>query len=397
MADSNRAVWGTVKHVHYNTDSLTPPSLLSRVCSAIAEPPATGSTATGATGPEGAAAVDEHTVWRRALPGTDSAAAATAAYPLWAAVHGRGGSGDSAQWRGLRPSHQVAFSDIIASPKRGAFLKDRTWSGLDVVYTAHMVVMHAACLLAPATFSWSALACFAVMYFLTGCIGITFSFHRQLSHKSFVTPKWLEYAAAYCGVLAVQGDPIEWVSSHRHHHAQCDTPADPHTPYEGFWWSHMGWLLDSDATLARVANRSNAQDMASQAFYQFIAKTYPIHVVASAVALFALGGLPWLVWGFCVRTVWVYHITWLVNSAAHCWGSQPFATGDLSRNNGVVAALAFGEGWHNNHHAFEFSARHGLEWWQFDMTWVVIRALQALGLATKVKLPSEAQMARLRV
>ena len=156
-------------------------SLFYRVCSAIAEPPATG-TATGATGPEGAAAVDEHTVWRRALPGTDSAAAATAAYPLWAAVHGRGGSGsgDSAQWRGLRPSHQVAFSDIIASPKRGAFLKDRTWSGLDVVYTAHMVVMHAACLLAPATFSWSALACFAVMYFLTGCIGITFSFHRQL-------------------------------------------------------------------------------------------------------------------------------------------------------------------------------------------------------------------------
>ena len=159
----------------------------------------------------------------------------------------------------------------------------------------------------------------------------------------------------------------------------------------------MGWLLDNQATVERVAGRNNAQDMAGQPFYRFIAATYPLHVVASAAALFALGGLPWLVWGFCVRTVWVYHITWLVNSAAHCWGSQPFATGDLSRNNGVVAALAFGEGWHNNHHAFEFSARHGLEWWQFDSTWLVIRTLQALGLATKVKLPTDAQKARLRV
>ena len=335
------------------------------------------------------------TVWRRVLP---DAAAATEAYPLWAAVHARAGSpGEASAWRGLRPGRQVFLSDVVASPKRGAFFKDRTWSGLDVVYAVHMAVMHAACLLAPATFSPSAFACFCVMYFITGCIGITFSFHRQLSHKSFVTPKWLEYAAAYCGVLAVQGDPIEWVSSHRHHHAQCDTPADPHTPYEGFWWSHMGWLLDNGATLERVADRNNAQDMAGQPFYRFIAATYPLHIVASAAVLFALGGLPWLVWGFCVRTVWVYHITWLVNSAAHVWGSQPFATGDLSRNNGVVAALAFGEGWHNNHHAFEFSARHGLEWWQFDTTWLVIRTLQALGLATKVKLPTEAQKARLRV
>ena len=373
---------------------LTPRACGHHPRSAIAEPPAASSAA--GKPEQGAGEAADSTVWRRVLP---EAAAPTEAYPLWAAVHARGAasSGEAAAWRGLRRGRQVFLSDVVASPKRGAFFKDRTWSGLDVAYTVHMAVMHAACLLAPATFSWSAFACFCVMYFLTGCIGITFSFHRQLSHKSFVTPKWLEYAAAYCGVLAVQGDPIEWVSSHRHHHAQCDTPADPHTPYEGFWWSHMGWLLDNQATLERVADRNNAQDMAGQPFYRFIAATYPLHVVASAAALFALGGLPWLVWGFCVRTVWVYHITWLVNSAAHCWGSQPFATGDLSRNNGVVAALAFGEGWHNNHHAFEFSARHGLEWWQFDTTWLVIRTLQSLGLATKVKLPTDAQKARLRV
>jgi len=289
----------------------------------------------------------------------------------------------------------VPFSDILASPKRGLF--NRKWSAMDVGYVAHMVLLHLGCLLAPATFSWSALACFGVMYFVTGCVGITFSFHRQLSHKSFVTPKWLEYAAAYCGVLAVQGDPTEWVSSHRYHHLHCDTPRDPHTPYEGFWWSHMGWVLDNDATLERVKDRSNAADMASQPFYRFMADTYIWHVVASAALLFALGGLPWLVWGFCVRTVWVYHVTWAVNSVAHVWGAQPYATGDLSRNNWWVGLLAFGEGWHNNHHAFEFSARHGLENWQLDVTWYLIRGLQAVGLATKVKLPSAAQKARLAV
>jgi len=321
------------------------------------------------------------------------------AFSLWSSVHSRGelsAPEAASEWRGASPSRRVLFSDVYASPKRGTIF-NRTWSTTDAVYVAFMVLMHAGCLLAPATFSLSSLACFAVMYFVTGCIGITFSFHRQLSHKGFKLPKVLEYAAAYCGALAVQGDPIEWVSSHRYHHVHCDTPKDPHTPYEGFWWSHMGWLLDNDATLARVSDRSNASDIASQPFYRFLAATYPIHIVASAAVLFALGGLPWLIWGFCVRTVWVYHVTWFVNSAAHVWGSQPFSTGDLSRNNWWVAILAFGEGWHNNHHAFEFSARHGLEWWQVDVTWYVIRALQAVGLATKVKLPTEAQMNRLRV
>ena len=302
----------------------------------------------------------------------------------------------AAAWSGASPAYRVLGSDVFASPKRG-ILTNRTWSNFDVGYIAFMVLMHAGCLLAPATYSPSALACFAVTYFFTGCIGITFSFHRQLSHKAFKLPKVLEYAAAYCGVLAVQGDPIEWVSSHRYHHVHCDTPKDPHTPYEGFWWSHMGWVLDNDATLARVSDRSNASDIASQPFYRFVTATYPLHIIASAALLFALGGLPWLVWGFCVRTVWVYHVTWFVNSAAHVWGSQPYATGDLSRNNWWVAILAFGEGWHNNHHAFEFSARHGLEWWQYDVTWLIISALQAIGLATKVKLPSEAQKSRLAV
>lgn len=357
-------------------------------------------------------------------------------------------------------SKKVLLSDVHATKKVNMFL-NRKWNGTDYGYVAFMLFAHGLALLAPFTFSWGNVALFFGTYFITGCLGITLSFHRQLSHKSFQTPSWVEYVLAYCGVLAVQGDPIEWVSSHRYHHLHTDTPLDPHSPYEGFWWSHMGWLLDNQVracaletfscsdclcvgegahcccvaashvctagcvsssqwhvdfhapslwfshacihlpfvvlqtTLERVYDRKNAIDLENQWFYRFIRDTYIWHVVAQFGALYMLGGLPAMVWGGALRMVWVYHITWFVNSAAHCWGSQSYNTGDLSRNNWWVSVLAFGEGWHNNHHAFEFSARHGLEWWQFDMTWMMVCALEKLGLASNVKLPSEKQKARL--
>jgi len=194
----------------------------------------------------------------------------------------------------------------------------------------------------------------------------------------------------------VQGDPIEWASSHRYHHLHTDTPLDPHSPYEGFWWSHMGWLLNNGATLERVGSRGNTGDLDEQPFYRFIQRTYAWHVVGMFAALYAFGGLPAVVWGGALRTVWVYHITWFVNSASHCWGYQTYKTGDLSRNNWWVAVLAFGEGWHNNHHAFEYSARHGLDKGQFDMTWQVIAFFKALGLAKHIKGPSEKQMTKKR-
>lgn len=288
---------------------------------------------------------------------------------------------------------KVLLSDVYATAKTKVFA--RPWNAQDYSYTIFMLVVHGLCLLAPMTFSWPMVGLFFGSYFITGCLGITLSFHRQLSHRSFQTPKWLEYALAYCGVLAVQGDPIEWVSSHRYHHLHTDTPLDPHSPYEGFWWSHMGWLLNNGATLERVGSRGNTGDLDVQPFYKFIQRTYAWHVVAMFVALYAFGGLPAVVWGGALRAAWVYHITWFVNSASHCWGYQSYNTGDLSRNNWWVAVLAFGEGWHNNHHAFEFSARHGLEWWQFDTTWQIVTMLKALGLASNVKLPSEKQKERL--
>ena len=288
---------------------------------------------------------------------------------------------------------RVLFSDVAVTQKKPIW--NRTWNTTDKSYAVFMIAMHGAALLAPFCFSWANVGLFLVTYFITGCLGITLSFHRQLSHRSFQTPKWLEYALAYCGVWAVQGDPTEWVSSHRYHHLHTDTPLDPHSPYEGFWFSHMGWLLDNESTLERVHNRSNASDMDAQPFYRWIQETYIWHVAAMFAGLFLLGGVPAMVWGGALRLCWVYHITWFVNSAAHVWGGQTYNTGDQSRNNWWVGILAFGEGWHNNHHAFEFSARHGLEWWQVDMTWYIIVALEKLGLASNVKLPTERQKERL--
>lgn len=252
-------------------------------------------------------------------------------------------------------------------------------------------VLHLLCVFAPFTFTWSGFWLAIALLWLTGLFGLTLSYHRNLSHRSFKLPKWLEYFFAYCGVLAVQRDPIYWVSIHRYHHQYVDSEKDPHSPKEGFWFSHIAWLFDSGYTIQKHKDRRNVEDLKKQPFYNFLRRTYNAHIFAFAFILYALGGFSFLVWGMGVRTVFLYHVTFLVNSACHTWGKQVWKTGDLSKNNWWVAVLAFGEGWHNNHHAFENSARQGLEWWQYDPTWYVIWFLEAVGLATSVKLPTKAQ------
>ncbi|KAF4387753.1 hypothetical protein G4B88_004080, partial [Cannabis sativa] len=165
------------------------------------------------------------------------------------------------------------------------------------------------------------------------------------------------------------GHPINWVRTHRYHHQFVDSERDPHSPIEGFWYSHIGWLFDSNTAYQKSGSPKIVLDLENQRFYKFLQNTYILHPIALGVVLYALGGFPFVVWGMGVRVVCNYHVTWLVNSACHVWGNQAWNTGDLSRNNWWVALLAFGEGWHNNHHAFEYSARHGLEWWQIDTTW----------------------------
>lgn len=241
----------------------------------------------------------------------------------------------------------------------------------------------------PRFFSWSALAVMLVLTYVTGALGVTLSYHRLLTHRSLTLVKPLEYLTAVFAVLSLQGGPIEWVGTHRAHHAHSDDERDPHNSNEGFRWSHLNWLyLANGAALSREEELRLAHDVAADPFYRFLER-YAIWItVALALVLLAIGGWSWVIWGIFARLVLTYHLTWLINSAAHGLGYQSYKTGDRSTNCWWLALLSWGEGWHNNHHAFPFSARHGLRWFEIDHTWHVIKFLKALHLASNIKVPS---------
>ncbi|MBE9076128.1 fatty acid desaturase [Romeria aff. gracilis LEGE 07310] len=249
-----------------------------------------------------------------------------------------------------------------------------------------MAIVHVGALLAllPSNFSWGAVGVAALLYWVSGCLGITLGWHRLIAHRSFQTPKWLEYFFLFCGSLACQSGPIEWIGLHRHHHAYSDQEADHHNSERGFWWSHMGWMFYKVPAKSEIPKFT--QDIGSDPVYRFFDQYFLAVQFALAAVLYALGGWPFVIWGIFVRLVVVYHITWFVNSATHKFGYRTFDSDDKSMNCWWVALLAFGEGWHNNHHAFQYSARHGLRWWEVDLTWMIIRTLQTFGLANKVKL-----------
>jgi fatty-acid desaturase len=266
------------------------------------------------------------------------------------------------------------------------------WTGIGLLF------LHLGALLAfvPAFFSWSALGVAVLLYWATGAIGICLCYHRILTHKSLQVPKPLEYAMAMLGALALQGGPVEWVSTHRAHHAKSDREGDPHSARRGLRWAHMDWLyLPNEYRLSVPEQRRLAPDLYAQPYYRFLEKTAILWQIVLGLVLLMLGGMPWLVWGLFVRVTVTYHLTWFVNSAAHFSGYRSFRTGDLSTNNWWVALLAWGEGWHNNHHAFPFSARHGLRWFELDLTWLTIKFLAALRLARDIKIPTPAMMKRL--
>ncbi|XP_024979128.1 palmitoyl-monogalactosyldiacylglycerol delta-7 desaturase, chloroplastic-like [Cynara cardunculus var. scolymus] len=284
---------------------------------------------------------------------------------------------------------RICFSNVLVIRKRNLFW-GRKWRSLDIKLVLGMLGFHILTLFAPFTFTWNVFWLTVLSYFLTGALGITLGYHRLLAHRSFKLPKWLEYTCVYLGVHASQRDPIYWVSIHRYHHQYVDLDKDPHTPIYGFWFSHMGWIFDSGYIKEKYQERKNVEDLKSQAFYRFIKRTYVWHLFGLWALVYAWGGFPYFVWIVGVRNTCLLNATFLVNSACHIWGKRAWSTDDLSKNNWWVALITFGEGWHNNHHAFEYSARHGLEWWQIDLSWYVIRFLESIGLATNVKLPSHA-------
>ena len=250
-----------------------------------------------------------------------------------------------------------------------------------------IAIIHLGAVFAFWTFTWSGFWVFIALQLVTG-LGITLGFHRLLAHRSFQVPKWLEYLLTLCGSLALQGGAIKWVATHRVHHAFSDRPQDPHSPTRGFWWAHLLWLFAYDEVLDHPTKYwQYAPELAKDPVHQWLNRTQVLQAVALGFVLFVLGGWSWLVWGLFLRTVFVYHGTWLVNSAAHLWGYKTFDTNEGSTNNWWVALVSYGEGWHNNHHAYLHSAAHGLRWWEFDITYVMIRVLAAMRLATRIRLP----------
>jgi fatty-acid desaturase len=249
-----------------------------------------------------------------------------------------------------------------------------------------LVILHVGAIAALFMFSWANLAVtLFLLWFATG-LGISMGYHRLHTHRSYQVPRALEYLFAVCGALTFEGGPIFWVATHRVHHQKSDRPGDPHSPREGAWWSHMVWMLVGEAKHSNTRLMAKyAPDLAKDRFYVWLDHYHWLPNILLAILLYAIGGVPMVLWGVCLRVVIGLHATWLVNSATHMWGSRRFATHDDSRNLWWVALITFGEGWHNNHHAHPTSARHGLAWYEFDPSWLQIQLLKRFGIAKSVK------------
>jgi stearoyl-CoA desaturase (delta-9 desaturase) len=252
--------------------------------------------------------------------------------------------------------------------------------------TIVLVLFHIGAVAALFMFSWKAFLVSAALYWMAVGWGISLGYHRLHTHRSYKTPLALEYFFALCGTLTLEGGPIFWVATHRIHHQKSDQPGDPHSPRDGAFWAHMGWILWGEAKHNNTRlNSKYAPDLAKHKFYIWLNNWHWVPMVALGLILLAAGGIPMMLWGICLRVVVGLHSTWLVNSATHMWGARRFATRDDSRNNWWVALITFGEGWHNNHHAHPTSARHGLAWYEFDISWITLKFMRLVGLAKSIQ------------
>src|SRR5712691_10483887 len=234
-------------------------------------------------------------------------------------------------------------------------------------------------------FSWPLVGLWAASHFLRA-IGLTLAFHRYLAHRSFQMNRAARFVWAFFGTAAMQKGPLWWAGHHVNHHRYADRDGDPHSPaISGFYYAHIGWFLNDakhdrlEPTNPVVRDFSKAPELA------WLERCYWAPPLAFAVALFLIGGWPFFVWGFAVPTMTLAHATFAINTVNHLWGSRRFDTHDESRNNPLTAFFAAGEGWHNNHHRYQRAARNGFYWWEVDITWYVIRAMAAVGLAWNIQ------------
>lgn len=256
----------------------------------------------------------------------------------------------------------------------------------------------------PYAFAWWGIPLVLAGNFLFGSIGINLGYHRMLTHKAASFPRWLERFFVLCGVCSLEGSPLWWVCMHRKHHQHSDEDGDPHSPQHNFFWGHMEWIYAAGHRHTSLSTfEKYVPDLLTDPFLRWLHRgnkwvyIYVLHALFIGLLGFGLGfliadtteravqiGVQVFVWGVLVRTVYVWHITWLVNSAAHRWGYRNYQTGDQSRNNWVVALLTNGEGWHNNHHATPRACSQGHRWWEIDLTFTFVRLLEAAGLAWDV-------------
>ena len=252
-----------------------------------------------------------------------------------------------------------------------------------------------------------------VSFYSFSILGVTIGFHRMFTHKALQAGKVLRFIVGVGGSMSGQGPVLEWCAVHRQHHKHSDREGDPHSPHlhegaiggvlKGMWHAHFGWLFSHESHTSPGV----VADLVADPVLRFVDRFFWVWMILGWIVPGIIGGLvsrSWIgaltgfLWGGLVRTFLLHHVTWSINSVCHVWGSRPFRTADESRNNLIFGLLAFGEGWHNNHHAFPTSARHGLRWWQVDITYIVIRGLEMLGLAWKVRLPgTEAVEARMAI
>ena len=252
--------------------------------------------------------------------------------------------------------------------------------------TITLGLLHLGAVAALFMFNWRVFAAAIFLYWMSTGLGISLGYHRLHTHRSYKVPRFLEYFFAVCGAMTLEGGPIFWVATHRIHHQKADLPGDPHSPRDGAWWSHVGWILYGESNHNNTQKMAKyAPDLAKDPFYVWLNDYHWAPLAVLSVILLAIGGLPLFLWGVCFRVVFGMHATWLINSATHMWGKRRFNTRDDSRNNWWVAMFTFGEGWHNNHHAHPTSARHGLTWYEFDPSWLTLKVLRFFGVAKSVR------------
>lgn len=288
-------------------------------------------------------------------------------------------------------SHSESASAVVEDVSH---VDGRWTNGLEWSAVLWLGFLHLGLLAAPFCFTWKGLGLAFVLSWVTASLGVCLGFHRLLTHTGFETFRPIRMLLTLFGTLAGEGPPLMWISAHRKHHRFSDQDQDPHSPRDGTWWSHMLWMLPRGGGSQHWAQlyRTYAPDLLKDPFVRMLERTFLWWHLLLGVSLFCWGWLAWdlrtgvsfFVYGMFVRLVYVLHITWAVNSASHIWGYRTYATRDNSRNLWWVGLLTYGEGWHNNHHAFPRVAQHGHRWWEVDMTYWAVWLLERTGLAWNV-------------